>query len=38
MCKDAFEAESEVVDWIFENGELDFLPKAVVNEFPKKQI
>ena len=38
MCKEAFEAESEVVDWIFENGELDFLPKAVVNEFLKNRF
>ncbi len=38
MCKDAFEAESEVVDWIFENGELDFLPKTVVNEFLKNRF
>ena len=38
MCKDAFEAESEVVDWIFENGELEFLPKAVVNEFLKNRF
>ena len=38
MCKDAFEAESEVVDWIFENGELDFLQKAVVNEFLKNRF
>ena len=38
MCKDAFEAESEVVDWIFENGELDFLPKEVVNEFLKNRF
>ena len=38
MCKDAFEAESEVVEWIFENGELDFLPKAVVNEFLKNRF
>ena len=38
MCKDAFEAESEVVDWIFEKGELDFLPKAVVNEFLKNRF
>ena len=38
MCKDAFEAESEVVDWIFENGELDFLPKSVINEFLKNRF
>jgi ribonucleoside-diphosphate reductase beta chain len=38
MCKQAFEAEKNVVDWIFENGELDFLPKAVVNEFLKNRF
>jgi ribonucleoside-diphosphate reductase beta chain len=38
MCTQAFEAEKEVVDWIFENGELDFLPKAVVNEFLKNRF
>ena len=38
MCIEAFEAEKDVVDWIFENGELDFLPKAVVNEFLKNRF
>ena len=38
MCLNAFEAEKDVVDWIFENGELDFLPKAVVNEFLKNRF
>ncbi|MFL2638926.1 MAG: ribonucleotide-diphosphate reductase subunit beta [Flavobacteriaceae bacterium] len=38
LCKQAFEAEKDVVDWIFENGELDFLPKAVVNEFLKNRF
>jgi len=38
MCKNAFEAESSIVDWIFEDGELDFLPKAVVNEFLKNRF
>ncbi len=38
MCKDAFIAESSVVDWIFEKGELDFLPKDVVNEFIKNRF
>jgi ribonucleoside-diphosphate reductase beta chain len=38
MCMEAFEAEKDVVDWIFENGELDFLPKAVVNEFLKSRF
>ena len=26
------------MDWIFENGELDFLPKAVINEFLKNRF
>jgi len=38
MCLNAFEAEKDVVDWIFEKGELDFLPKAVVNEFLKNRF
>ena len=38
ICKEAFEAESELVDWIFEAGEIDFLPKAVVNEFIKNRF
>ena len=38
MCQKSFEAESGLVDWIFEKGELDFLPKAVVNEFIKNRF
>lgn len=38
MCNQAFEAESELVDWIFEKGELDFLPKNVVTEFLKNRF
>lgn len=38
MCFESFEAESEIVDWIFEAGELDFLPKAVVIEFIKNRF
>ncbi|MAX69719.1 MAG: ribonucleotide reductase [Flavobacteriaceae bacterium] len=38
MCKDAYIAESRIVDWIFEDGELEFLPKAVVNEFIKNRF
>jgi ribonucleoside-diphosphate reductase beta chain len=37
-CKEAFEAESALVDWIFEDGELDFLPKNVVIEFIKNRF
>ncbi|WP_340066160.1 ribonucleotide-diphosphate reductase subunit beta [Ascidiimonas aurantiaca] len=38
ICKEAYESESKIVDWIFEAGELDFLPKAVVNEFIKNRF
>jgi ribonucleoside-diphosphate reductase beta chain len=37
-CTRAYEAEEKVVDWIFEDGELDFLPKAVVLEFIKNRF
>ena len=38
MCKNAFEAESGIIDWIFEKGELDFLPKEQINEFIKDRF
>ncbi|MCC7436495.1 ribonucleotide-diphosphate reductase subunit beta [Candidatus Nomurabacteria bacterium] len=38
LCEEAFESEKEVVDWIFEKGEIDFLPKAVVVEFIKQRF
>lgn len=38
ICREAFNSESRIVDWIFEEGELDFLPKAVVNEFIKNRF
>ena len=37
-CMEAFEAESNIIDWIFEAGEIDFLPKAVVKEFIKSRF
>ncbi|WP_370000840.1 ribonucleotide-diphosphate reductase subunit beta [Winogradskyella sp.] len=38
MCEEAFESESKIIDWIFEAGELDFLPKDVINEFIKNRF
>lgn len=38
LCKEAFESEKEVVDWIFEKGELDFMSKASVVEFIKERF
>jgi ribonucleoside-diphosphate reductase beta chain len=37
-CKEAYESESKIIDWIFEEGELDFLPKDVINEFIKNRF
>ena len=37
-CKNAYLAEEKVVEWIFEDGELDFLPKNVVLEFIKNRF
>lgn len=38
LCEEAFESEQEVVNWIFEAGEPEFLPKAVVIEFIKQRF
>lgn len=38
LCKEAFESEKQVIDWIFEKGELEFMPKAVVLEFIKQRF
>ena len=38
ICKKAFKHESRLIDWIFESGELDFLPKEVVKEFIKNRF
>lgn len=37
-CSKAYEAECKILDWIFENGELDFLPKEVIKEFIKNRF
>lgn len=37
-CKEAYEAEAEIIDWIFEAGELDFLPKAVIKAFVQNRM
>ena len=35
---EAFEAESEIIDWIFEEGDLDFLTKSQTMEFIKHRF
>lgn len=37
-CKKAYEAECNIIDWIFEKGELSFLPKDLVKEFIKERF
>ena len=37
-CEASYEAEKTIVDWIFEEWELDFLPKKTVNEFIKNRL
>lgn len=38
MVQEAYTSEHEVLDWIFEEGELDFLSKATVLEFIKNRL
>jgi ribonucleoside-diphosphate reductase beta chain len=38
LCQETFEAEKAVVDWIFEKGELNFMPKNAVTEFIKQRF
>jgi ribonucleoside-diphosphate reductase beta chain len=38
MCKSAYDSESAIIDWIFEKGELAFLPKKQIKEFVKDRF
>ena len=38
VCRQAYEAEMSILDWIFEGGELDFLPREHVDEFLKDRF
>lgn len=37
-CRKAYEAEMGILDWIFSEGELDFLPRKYINEFMKDRF
>lgn len=37
-CKKAFNAEMKVLDWIFEDGEIDILSRKEINEFIKDRF
>lgn len=38
MCIEAYQAESAIVDWIFAEGELDFMSVAEIKEFIKARL
>jgi len=38
LCREAFKAESAIVDWIYGDNDLDFLPKETVREFVKHRF
>ena len=37
-CQQAYEAESEILDWILEDGELEFLPREHIDAFLKDRF
>lgn len=37
-CEEAYRSEENVIDWIYETGDLDFMPKATVKEFVKNRL
>ena len=37
-CKRAYNAEMEILDWIFEDGELEFLPREQIDAFLKNRF
>lgn len=37
-CIEALRSEEIVIDWIYEAGDLDFMPKQVVKEFVKNRL
>lgn len=38
LAEESYKAEKELLDWIFEDGELDFLPKKTIEEFVKNRL
>lgn len=38
MCRECFAAETEIIDWMYEGGDLEFLPKNIVIEFIKHRL
>ena len=38
MCQEAYDSEMDIVRWIFEDGELDFIPINQIDEFLKERF
>lgn len=38
FCQDAYQTEEELIDWIFEKGDLDFISAKTVKEFVKHRL
>lgn len=38
LCTEAYAAEAKIIDWIYEKGDLDFMPKDLVKEFVKNRF
>lgn len=38
LCREAYKAEASIVDWIYGDSDLDFLPKETVKEFLKHRF
>ena len=38
MCQEAYDSEMDIVRWIFEEGELDFIPINQIDEFLKDRF
>ena len=38
LCKEAYASEKDVLDWIYEEGEIDFMPIYTVQEFIKNRL
>jgi len=37
-CRQAYDAEMDILDWIFSDGELEFLPREYIDEFLKDRF
>jgi len=38
LCDEAYKAECDIIDWIYEKGDLSFLPRETVKEFVKNRF